>query len=96
MFFGVTSLVLCRGVGANWDSVCGVFRVANYATECVDLTMAKPTGWEEPSPPSQRRNVPYDDGTSVWSSHAQPQRGMTGRLLYSSTVDTERDDRMRV
>lgn len=26
------------------------------------------SGWEEPSPPPQRRNVPnYDDGTSLWS-----------------------------
>lgn len=29
----------------------------------------KPTGWEEPSPPSQRRNMPnYDDGTSLWGN----------------------------
>ena len=29
--------------------------------------VAKPTGWEEPSPPAQRRNIPnYDDGTSLW------------------------------
>lgn len=28
-----------------------------------------PTGWEEPSPPAQRRNIPnYDDGTSLWAS----------------------------
>ncbi|GJQ80904.1 hypothetical protein Trydic_g4721 [Trypoxylus dichotomus] len=27
------------------------------------------TGWEEPSPPSQRRNMPnYDDGTSLWGN----------------------------
>ncbi|XP_056642244.1 protein Gawky isoform X1 [Diorhabda sublineata] len=30
-------------------------------------------GWEEPSPPSQRRNMPnYDDGTSLWGN---PQQG---------------------
>lgn len=30
-------------------------------------------GWEEPSPPTQRRNVPnYDDGTSLWGN---PQQG---------------------
>ncbi|CAA9997894.1 unnamed protein product [Nesidiocoris tenuis] len=32
-------------------------------------------GWEEPSPPVQRRNMPnYDDGTSLWGSqqHARP------------------------
>lgn len=33
------------------------------------LTLSdKPTGWEEPSPPTQRRNIPnYDDGTSLWA-----------------------------
>lgn len=31
----------------------------------------KPTGWEEPSPPTQRRNIPnYDDGTSLWSAQS--------------------------
>ncbi|XP_023022577.2 trinucleotide repeat containing adaptor protein gawky isoform X1 [Leptinotarsa decemlineata] len=30
-------------------------------------------GWDEPSPPSQRRNMPnYDDGTSLWGN---PQQG---------------------
>lgn len=33
----------------------------------------KPSGWEEPSPPAQRRNIPnYDDGTSLWGQqHAR-------------------------
>lgn len=41
----------------------------------------KPTGWEEPSPPAQRRNIPnYDDGTSLWGQQQartgmQPQGG---------------------
>lgn len=36
-------------------------------------------GWEEPSPPSQRRNMPnYDDGTSLWGN---PQQGRT--LIYN-------------
>ncbi|KAL1116327.1 hypothetical protein AAG570_005822 [Ranatra chinensis] len=32
------------------------------------------TGWEEPSPPAQRRNMPnYDDGTSLWGpQHTRP------------------------
>lgn len=35
----------------------------------------KPTGWEEPSPPSQRRNMPnFDDGTSLWGNPAQQGR----------------------
>ncbi|XP_066909422.1 protein Gawky isoform X2 [Halyomorpha halys] len=34
----------------------------------------KSTGWEEPSPPAQRRNMPnYDDGTSLWGpQHPRP------------------------
>ena len=32
------------------------------------------SGWEEPSPPAQRRNMPnYDDGTSLWGpQHTRP------------------------
>ncbi|KAH8395735.1 hypothetical protein KR222_007550 [Zaprionus bogoriensis] len=36
------------------------------------------TGWEEPSPPPQRRNIPnYDDGTSVWSQQTRVPGGST-------------------
>lgn len=36
-------------------------------------------GWEEPSPPSQRRNMPnYDDGTSLWGN---PQQGRSLTFL---------------
>lgn len=48
----------------------------------------KPTGWEEPSPPAQKRNIPnYDDGTSLWGqqqtrSGMQPQGGKTYNLVY--------------
>ncbi|XP_033214194.1 trinucleotide repeat-containing gene 6C protein isoform X3 [Belonocnema kinseyi] len=39
----------------------------------------KPSGWEEPSPPTQRRNVPnYDDGTSLWGNPGANQRAMPG------------------
>lgn len=36
--------------------------------------LAAKTGWEEPSPPAQRRNMPnYDDGTSLWGpQHPRP------------------------
>ncbi|XP_014233641.1 protein Gawky isoform X4 [Trichogramma pretiosum] len=44
-----------------------------------DMIPGKPTGWEEPSPPTQRRNVPnYDDGTSLWANPAANQRPMQG------------------
>ncbi|XP_059475885.1 protein Gawky isoform X3 [Neocloeon triangulifer] len=33
-----------------------------------------PSGWEEPSPPAQRRQAPnYDDGTSLWGNPGNPQ-----------------------
>lgn len=39
----------------------------------------KPTGWEEPSPPTQRRSVQnYDDGTSLWGNPGPNQRTMPG------------------
>ncbi|XP_063980322.1 trinucleotide repeat-containing gene 6C protein isoform X2 [Diachasmimorpha longicaudata] len=44
-----------------------------------EMMPGKPSGWEEPSPPAQRRNVPnYDDGTSLWGNPAANQRPMTG------------------
>lgn len=44
-----------------------------------EIMPGKPSGWEEPSPPTQRRNVPnYDDGTSLWGNPAANQRAMPG------------------
>lgn len=44
-----------------------------------EMIPGKPSGWEEPSPPTQRRNVPnYDDGTSLWGNPAANQRPMPG------------------
>lgn len=41
--------------------------------------VAKPTGWEEPSPPAQRRNIPnYDDGTSLWGG--QQRAAVQGKI----------------
>lgn len=40
-------------------------------------------GWEEPSPPSQRRNVPnYDDGTSLWGNPQQGERAVVFSLHF--------------
>lgn len=45
----------------------------------MSMPVVKPTGWEEPSPPAQRRNIPnYDDGTSLWGSQQQ-RAAMQGR-----------------
>lgn len=52
----------------------------------------KPSGWEEPSPPAQRRNIPnYDDGTSLWGQqHAragmQPPGGNNYFFLVSLKI----------
>ncbi|XP_012255062.2 protein Gawky isoform X3 [Athalia rosae] len=44
-----------------------------------EMMPGKPSGWEEPSPPTQRRNVPnYDDGTSLWGNPAPNPRAMPG------------------
>lgn len=44
----------------------------------------KPSGWEEPSPPVQRRNLPnFDDGTSLWGGQGTASGaagGGSGRL----------------
>ncbi|BES99135.1 Trinucleotide repeat containing 6C [Nesidiocoris tenuis] len=41
-------------------------------------------GWEEPSPPVQRRNMPnYDDGTSLWGSQQHARPAMQGQNKVS-------------
>ncbi|KAJ8668098.1 hypothetical protein QAD02_009761 [Eretmocerus hayati] len=48
-----------------------------------EMMPGKPSGWEEPSPPPQRRNVPsYDDGTSLWGNPAANQRPMQGKVSH--------------
>ncbi|XP_014240799.1 protein Gawky [Cimex lectularius] len=39
-----------------------------------EMSLGGKSGWEEPSPPAQRRNMPnYDDGTSLWGQqHSRP------------------------
>lgn len=48
------------------------------------------SGWEEPSPPTQRRNIPnFDDGTSLWSQQQQqqaPQPQQVSVLLHLMLV----------
>ncbi|GLH02954.1 Protein Gawky, partial [Gryllus bimaculatus] len=56
-----------------------------------ELAMAgggKPTGWEEPSPPTQRRNPPnYDDGTSLWGNPGAQGR-MGGKVSHWKDMPT--------
>jgi hypothetical protein len=50
------------------------------------------TGWEEPSPPAQRRNIPnYDDGTSLWGNPAQQQGRMGGMCIITFGMLVVRD-----
>lgn len=54
---------------------------AQLNTQAKDMQMpqAKPSGWEEPSPPTQRRNIPnFDDGTSLWGQQ-QPNQAPQGQ-----------------
>lgn len=41
-----------------------------------DIPVPKQSGWDEPSPPNQRR--PFDDGTTLWGQRQPPQQ--PGRL----------------
>jgi hypothetical protein len=51
----------------------------------------KPSGWEEPSPPTQRRNMPnYDDGTSLWANPVTNQRAMqSSKVTHWKDVPTQ-------
>lgn len=45
------------------------------------------TGWEEPSPPPQRRNIPnYDDGTSLWGQQARVPGGGGGVAMPTGRI----------
>ncbi|XP_071444399.1 protein Gawky isoform X1 [Hetaerina americana] len=50
----------------------------------------KSTGWEEPSPPTQRRTIPnYDDGTSLWGNPTQqPGKGETRKVSHWKEMPT--------
>lgn len=49
-------------VGSQWGSPQTVVGPKDLASGSKQVS-----GWEEPSPPPQRRNIPnYDDGTSLW------------------------------
>jgi len=47
------------------------------------------SGWEEPSPPPQRRNIPnYDDGTSLWGQQARVPGGGGGAHWKTDMTDS--------
>ncbi|KAM7341442.1 trinucleotide repeat containing adaptor protein gawky isoform 2-T2 [Cochliomyia hominivorax] len=68
-------------VGSQWGAPPQ--SVVGAPKDMVSTMAPKPpvtgSGWEEPSPPPQRRNIPnYDDGTSLWGQQARVPGGVGG------------------
>ncbi|XP_017467551.1 PREDICTED: protein Gawky isoform X3 [Rhagoletis zephyria] len=58
-------------VNAHWGASSAV-----VGPKDITSMAGKVTGWEEPSPPPQRRNIPnYDDGTSLWGQQSRVSGG---------------------
>ncbi|KAM9391813.1 trinucleotide repeat-containing gene 6C protein isoform 2-T2 [Pholidichthys leucotaenia] len=53
------------GVIGSWGGPGSVKQGAGWGSSKQESS-AEPTGWEEPSPPSIRRKMEIDDGTSAW------------------------------
>ncbi|XP_057716806.1 trinucleotide repeat-containing gene 6C protein-like isoform X2 [Corythoichthys intestinalis] len=53
-------------IGGGMGSWSGPGSVKQGWTGSKQESSAEPTGWEEPSPPSIRRKMEIDDGTSAW------------------------------
>ncbi|XP_030379857.1 protein Gawky isoform X2 [Scaptodrosophila lebanonensis] len=57
-------------IGAQWGTAQAVVGPKDISKQI--------SGWEEPSPPPQRRNIPnYDDGTSLWGQQTRVPGGGT-------------------
>ncbi|XP_020716288.1 protein Gawky isoform X2 [Ceratitis capitata] len=60
-------------VNAHWVTSSST---AVVGPKDINSLAGKVTGWEEPSPPPQRRNIPnYDDGTSLWGQQTRVPSG---------------------
>ncbi|XP_053969014.1 protein Gawky isoform X2 [Anastrepha ludens] len=58
-------------VNAHWGASSAI-----VGPKDISSMTGKVTGWEEPSPPPQRRNIPnYDDGTSLWGQQSRVPSG---------------------
>ncbi|XP_037952766.1 protein Gawky isoform X2 [Teleopsis dalmanni] len=69
---GVGSMNVVAGVTGNVNTQWGVAQTVVGAKDMNSIPTKSVTGWEEPSPPPQRRNLTnYDDGTSLWSQQAR-------------------------
>ncbi|KAM6905081.1 trinucleotide repeat-containing gene 6C protein-like isoform 3-T3 [Xenentodon cancila] len=63
------------GTMGSWGGSCSVKQGTNWGNSSTSSSSSsstkqelktEPTGWEEPSPPSIRRKMEIDDGTSAW------------------------------
>lgn len=79
-------------VGANNSQWAMSQPMGGGGPKDIAMSGGKPTGWEEPSPPAQRRNIPnYDDGTSLWG---QQQRVAAG-VSHWKDIDISRNHMIR-
>ncbi|CAB3361831.1 Hypothetical predicted protein [Cloeon dipterum] len=63
-----------NGEGPMWGAPKGQQPPVNQWGGPPNKEMKTPSGWEEPSPPAQRRQIQnYDDGTSLWGNPGNPQ-----------------------
>lgn len=70
---GITGRLNGAGAEAFWGQAGPQAGAHHMHQPKMPMGPGNTTGWEEPSPPSQRRNMPnYDDGTSLWGN---PQPG---------------------
>lgn len=71
-----SQMPLKMGVGpTSAGTAASQWGAASQVTGPKDLSaMNKPSGWEEPSPPAQRRSMPnFDDGTNLWGQQQAQQ-----------------------
>lgn len=86
---GITGRLNGAGAEAFWGQAgpqAGAHHIAHHQGKLPMGPSGGNAGWEEPSPPAQRRSMPnYDDGTLLWGN---PQQGMhfyfVVRLLSSA------------
>lgn len=72
-------------IGPTADQWGSNAQISNQ-TKDMQMQQSKPSGWEQdPSPPTQRRNIPnFDDGTSLWSQQQQQQASQQQQVSAQS------------
>ncbi|KAI4455914.1 trinucleotide repeat-containing protein [Holotrichia oblita] len=79
---GITGRLNGAGAEAFWGQAGPQAGAHHMHQPKMPMGPGNTTGWEEPSPPSQRRNMPnYDDGTSLWGN-PQPGKSQITVLLF--------------